>query len=86
MVWGRIDRFLVKIPSMKIWLEEKSTPTHHIIYLSKEGRLDGELLGDYDDDQLRHYFTGLNPGIDAEKNLKLLHYFGYLHIFAKKEK
>ena len=70
---------------MKIWIEDNSTPTHHIIYLSKEGRQDLHLLGDYDDEALRSYFSALSSAIDIEKNLNLLHYFGYLHLFAKKE-
>ncbi len=70
---------------MKIWIEDNSTPTHHIIYLSKEGRQDLRFLGDYDDKALRSYFETLGSAIDIEKNLKLLHYFGYLHLFVKKE-
>lgn len=71
---------------MKIWIENKSTPTHHIIYLSREGREGASFLGEYDDNEIRGYFGSISTTVNVEKNLKLLHYFGYLHIFAKKEK
>lgn len=70
---------------MKIWIENSSTHTHHIIYLSKEGCEGASFLGEYDDNEIRDYFSSISSTVDVEKNLKLLHYFGYLHIFAKKE-
>lgn len=73
------------MPPMKLWIEDKSTPTHHIVYINREGRNGLDFLGDLDDDAIRSYFGTLSSSIDVEKNLKLLHYFGYLHLFAKKE-
>ncbi len=70
---------------MKLWIKDTSTPTHHIIYFTKERSENTEYFIDLDDEGLKTYFSTLSPKIDVEKNLKLIHYFGYLHIFAKKE-
>ena len=70
---------------MKLWFKDTSTTTHHIIYFTGENAQDTEYLGDLDDDAFKAFLTALSTKIDIEKNLKLIHYFGYLHIFAKKE-
>lgn len=70
---------------MKLWLKNTSTTTHHIIYFTNENAQNTTCLGDLSDDEFAHYLAALSPKIDIEKNLKLIHYFGYLHIFAKKE-
>lgn len=70
---------------MKLWIKDTGTTTHHIIYLTAENAQDTEYLGDLDDDAFKAYLTALSSKIDTEKNLKMIHYFGYLHIFAKKE-
>jgi len=69
---------------MKIWLKNTSTPTHHIIYYTNEDAQDTSYLGEFDDESFKAYLHTLSPKIDAEKNVKLIRYFGYLHIFAKK--
>ena len=70
---------------MKLWIKDTSTATHHIIYFTGENSQGTEYLGDLDDDAFKAFLTALSTKIDIEKNLKLSHYFGYLHIFAKKE-
>jgi hypothetical protein len=70
---------------MKLWIKNTSTKTHHILYFTKEDAQDAEYLGDFDDNTFSAYLESLSPSLDLEKNLKLIHYFGYLHIFAKKE-
>ncbi len=70
---------------MKLWTKDTSTATHHIIYFTGENTQDTVYLGDLDDDAFTTYLSALSSKIDIEKNLKLIHYFGYLHIFAKKE-
>jgi len=69
---------------MKLWTKDTSTDTHHIIYFTKERTENTAYFKDLDDDGFKAYLTALSPTIDVEKNLKLIHYFGYLHIFAKK--
>ena len=70
---------------MKLWIKDTSTATHHILYFTKESSENTKYFKELDDDGFKHYLTTLSPKIDVEKNLKLIHYFGYLHIFAKKE-
>ena len=70
---------------MKLWIKDTSTTTHHIIYYTKESSENTKYFKDFDDDSFKAYLTTLSPKIDVEKNLKLIHYFGYLHVFAKKE-
>jgi len=70
---------------MKLWIKDTSTENHHIIYYTKESSENTAYFKDLDDDGFKAYLTTLSSKIDVEKNLKLLNYFGYLHIFAKKE-
>jgi len=70
---------------MKLWIKDTSTASHHIIYFTKESAENTAYYKDLDDDGFKKYLMTLSSTIDVEKNLKLIHYFGYLHIFAKKE-
>ena len=70
---------------MKLWIKDTSTTSHHIIYFTKEQAENTRYSRDFDDAGFREYLNSLSPTIDVEKNLKLINYFGYLHIFAKKE-
>ena len=70
---------------MKLWIKDTSTITHYILYFTKESSENTEYFQEFDDDGFKDYLTTLSSKIDVEKNLKLIHYFGYLHIFAKKE-
>jgi len=70
---------------MKLWIKDTSTASHHILYYTKENSENTEYVKQFDDEAFKTYLATLSPTIDVEKNLKLIHYFGYLHIFAKKE-
>ena len=70
---------------MKLWHKNTSTETHHIIYFTTESAENTSYLGEFDEASFGAYLTKLSPSIDTAKNLKLITYFGYLHIFAKKE-
>jgi len=70
---------------MKLWIRDTSTPSHHIIYLTGEDAQDTTFLDDFSDESFLRYIESISPLIDAQKHLKLIRYFGYLHIFAKKE-
>jgi len=70
---------------MKLWIKDTSTASHHILYYTKESSENTQYFKDLDDEEFKTYLATLSPTIDVEKNLKLIHYFGYLHIFAKKE-
>ena len=66
---------------MKIWIHDTKTPTHRIIKLNCEEHSNFTFLGDLDDDEIRGFFKSVSSKIDIEKNLKLIHYYGYLHLF-----
>lgn len=71
---------------MKIWIHDTKAPTHRLIKLNCEEHSDYVFLGDLDDDAIRAFFADVSSKIDIEKNLKLLHYYGYLHLFITPQK
>ena len=70
---------------MKIYKLETQTPTHKIVRLNCEEHSDMEFLGDFSDDEVRAFFHSLSEEIEKEKNLKLLKYYGYLHLLVKQK-
>ena len=68
---------------MKIWKLQTQTPTHKIIRLNCEEHSDLEYMGDLNDEEVLDFFHNLSEDIDKEKNLKLLKYYGYLHLLVK---
>ncbi len=71
---------------MKIYISDENTPTHRIVKLNVEEHSLFEYLGDLNDDELRDFFVSVKEDIDVEKNLKLIKYYGYLHLFVIKKK
>ena len=73
---------------MKIWIEDTNTPSHRLVRLNCEEHSDYTYLGDLNDTELREFFLEVQSDMDIEKNIKLLHYYGYLHLFVihKKKK
>ena len=69
---------------MKIWIAKTVTPTYKLIKLYCEEHSGYEYLGDLNDEELEKFFLNFKEDIDAKKNVKLLHYFGYLHLFITK--
>ncbi len=70
---------------MKIWKQQTQTPTHKIIRLNCEEHSDLKYLGDLSDEEVKEFFHSLSEEIDKEKNLKLLKYYGYLHLLVQRE-
>lgn len=66
---------------MKIWINDTKAPSHRIIKLNCEEHSGFEYLGDFNDDELRSFFLELQNDIDVDKNMKLIKYYGYLHLF-----
>jgi hypothetical protein len=66
---------------MKIWISDIQAQSHRIIKLQCEDHSGYEYLGDFDDEQIREFFIGLQNDIDVESNLKRLKYYKYLHLF-----
>jgi hypothetical protein len=69
---------------MKLWITDTDTPTHRLVRINCENQLGYEYLGDLDDEALRAFLFSIKED-DIEKNLKLLKYFGYLHLFIIKK-
>ena len=79
------SKLSAKILLMKLWIKNTSTPSHHIIYFTTEASENVQFFKDVDENGFKDYLKSLSSEIDVEKHLKLINYFGYLHIFAKKE-
>ena len=73
------------MPAMKIWISEENAASHRLVRFNCEEHSDYRYLGDLSDAELSAFFTEIKPDIDVEKNLKLIKYFGYLHIFIIKK-
>ncbi len=68
---------------MEIWISKTDTPTHTIVKLNCEQHSDFQYLGDLCDNELSDFFLELQKDIDVEKNIKLIKYYGYLHLLIK---
>ncbi len=66
---------------MKIWISDTQTSTHRLIKLHCEDHSDYKYLGDLDSSELGDFLLSLKDDIDVEKNIKLIKYYGYLHLF-----
>jgi len=66
---------------MKIWISESKNSSYRNIKLNCEEHSDFQFLGDLNDEELADFLISVKPDIDVEKNVKLLHYYGYLHLF-----
>jgi len=66
---------------MKIWIADTKTQAYRQVKLHNEEHSGFEYLGDLDDEQLKSFLLNLQDSMDVEKNMKLLKYYGYLHLF-----
>jgi len=65
---------------MKLWMTDKQTPTHRLVRINCEEQLGYQYLGDLSESEIRELLRSMKEE-DVEKNMKLLQYYGYLHIF-----
>lgn len=68
---------------MKIWISDTQTQTHRIIRLNCEDHSDYRYIGDMNDDEFKSFLLELQDDIDLEKNMKLIKYYGYIHLLVK---
>lgn len=54
--------------------------SHSIVKLNCEEHSGFEYLGDLNDDELKSFFLELQDDMDIDKNIKLIKYYGYLHL------
>ncbi|PHS57791.1 MAG: hypothetical protein COB17_04870 [Sulfurimonas sp.] len=66
---------------MKIWIQDTNTKSHRLIRLNCEEHSDYKYVGDLDENELNIFFLDLQKDMDLEKNIKLIKYYGYLHLF-----
>ncbi len=71
---------------MKIWISDIQTQTHRLVKLNCEEHSDFNYLGDLDDEALEDFFLSVDKTIDVSKNMKLIKYYGYLHLFVINKK
>ncbi len=69
---------------MKLWIADTNLPTHRLVKLNSEPHSDYVYAGEFDDDKLKDFFLELDPKMNLEKNMQLIKYYGYLHLFIVK--
>jgi len=70
---------------MKLWITDTETSTHRLVKIDCENRLGYTYLGDLSEDEIQKTILSIKED-DIEKNIKLLHYYGYLYLFIIKKK
>ena len=71
---------------MKIWISDTQTQTYRNVKIHAGEHSDFIYRGDFDDEELKTYLLEVQEDIDIEKNIKLLKYYGYLHLFIINKK
>jgi len=71
---------------MKIWTSDTQTPTHRLVKMHCEEHSDYNYLGDLDDEALEIFLKSIDLTMDVAKNIKLIKYYGYLHLFVINKK
>ena len=71
---------------MKIWISDTQTSSHRLVRLHCEEHSDYKYFGDLDDNELRDYLISIQDDMNIEKNIKLIKYYGYLHLFITHKK
>jgi len=69
---------------MKLWITDKQTPTHRLVRINCENQLGYDYLGDLSESEIKEIILSIKED-DLEKNMKLLKYYGYLHLFIIKK-
>lgn len=67
---------------MKIWIQDTKMPTHRLVKLNCEQHSDFTYAGDFDDETLSKFFLEIDPKMNLDKNINLIKYYGYLHLFV----
>ena len=70
---------------MKLWISDTRTQTHRLIKLHAEQHSGYEYLGDLDEAELKKILLELQNDMDVDKNIKLINYYGYLHLFIRSQ-
>jgi len=71
---------------MKIWISDTQTSGYRLVKLNCEQHSNYKYHDDLNDDELRDFFLELQDDMDIDKNIKLIKYYGYLHLFIMHKK
>ncbi len=71
---------------MKIWISDTQNITHRLVRLNCEEHSDYKYLGDLSESELKIFLLEIQDTMDVDKNMKLLKYYGYLHLFVIEKK
>lgn len=66
---------------MKIWISDTQTASHRLVRFNCENHSEYSYVGDLTDDELRTFLLEIQDDMDVDKNIKLIKYYGYLHLF-----
>lgn len=66
---------------MKIWISDTQASSHRLVRLNCEEHSDYTYLGDLDDTELSAFLLELQDNMNVSKNIQLIKYYGYLHLF-----
>jgi len=66
---------------MKIWISDTKTTSHRLVKIHCEEHSDYTYLGDLDDEAIKDFLLDIDSEMNLEKNIKLMKYYGYLHLF-----
>ena len=67
---------------MKIWKYEEKSASHALVKLYAENHGEGELLGEFSDDEAKALILSIKPDADVDKELHRLKYFGFLPLLV----
>lgn len=70
---------------MKIWKYEERSSGHALVKLYAEEHGEGELLGEFSDDEARALIASIKPDANIDKELHRLKYFGFLPLLVIKK-
>lgn len=62
------------------------TPTHQIVRFNCEKHSSLKYIGNLSDSELKTLFLSIQADMNLEKNMKLIKYYGYLHLFIINKK
>ena len=67
--------------NMKLWIMDTNTPTHRLVRIKCENQLGYSYLGNLNEEEIKEFILSIKED-DIQKNMKLLKYYGYLHLFS----
>jgi len=62
-------------------MSDIQTPSYRLVRFNCEEHSDYSYLGDLNDNELSAFFLELQDDMNVDKNIKLIKYYGYLHLF-----